>query len=174
MPVVPEQKIVIESTFYVTPLVPIMTSNEYFYVLTISKKTIKLFKADAFGMQIVPVELPQGIEEVKRLSDPDATTYRQGESSRRAPSAAIPGQSHGAGGGNPDDKDNIATYFEAVDDIYGRKFLIRKMHLLYLRVLSMKYLFIKAFVIIIMFGRHHLQETGNTRKQQLCITMQRK
>jgi hypothetical protein len=121
MPVVPEQKIVIESTFYVTPLVPIMASNEYFYVLTISKKTIKLFKADAFGMQIVPVQLPQGIEEVKRLSDPDATTYRQGESSRRAPSAAIPGQSHGAGGGNPDDKDNIATYFEAVDDILWEK-----------------------------------------------------
>jgi hypothetical protein len=121
MPVAPEQQIVIESTFYVTPLVPIMTSSEYFYVLTISKKTIKLFKGDAFGMQIVPVELPQGIEEVKRLSDLDATTYRQGESGRRAPSAAIAGQSHGAGGGNPEDKDNIATYFEAVDDILWEK-----------------------------------------------------
>lgn len=121
MPVIPEKKIVIEPTFYVTPLVPIITSDEYFYLLTISKKTIKLFKGDAFGMQIVPVELPQEIAEVKRLSDIDATTFRQGESGKRAAAASIAGQSHGTGGGNPEDKDNIATYFEAVDDILWEK-----------------------------------------------------
>jgi hypothetical protein len=121
MPVACERKIVIESSFYVTPLIPIMTSSEYFYVLVISKQTVKLFKADAWGMQIVPVDLPQGIEEVKRISGLDATTFRQGESGRRANPAAIAGQSHGAGGGNPDDKDNIATYFEAVDDILWKE-----------------------------------------------------
>lgn len=123
MPIAPDKKIVIEPTFYVTPLVPLMTSSEYFYVLTISKKTIKLFKGDAFGMQIVPVDLPQSIDEVKRLSDLDATTYRQGDSGKRAAAVSIPGQTHGGGGGNPEDKDNIATYFEAVDDILWEQVL---------------------------------------------------
>ena len=64
----PTEELVIESSFYVTPLVPIMASPEYFYLLVISKQGAKLFKADAFGMQRVPVELPQSIEEVKRLA----------------------------------------------------------------------------------------------------------
>jgi hypothetical protein len=54
-----------------------ITREEYFYLLVISKQTVKLFKGDAFGMQIVPVDLPQGIEEVKRISGLDATTYRR-------------------------------------------------------------------------------------------------
>lgn len=121
MPVAPEQQIIIESTFYVTPLIPLLTNNDYFFLLVISKHQVKLFKADAFGMQHIPVELPQSIQDVKRLPDLDATTFRRSESGRRANPAAMSGQSHGAGGGNPDGKDNMATYFEAVDDILWEK-----------------------------------------------------
>ncbi len=121
MPVVPTEELVIEPTFYVTPLIPIVASKEYFYVLVISKQCAKLFKADAFGMQYVPVELPQSIEEVKRISGLDSTTFRTGESGRRAPSASFPGSVHGAGGGNVGNKDNMLTYFEAVDDILWEK-----------------------------------------------------
>jgi hypothetical protein len=122
MPVAPaEELVVIEPSFYVTPLIPIMTSKEYFYVLVISKQCAKLFKADAWGMQIVPLELPQSIEEVKRVSGLDATTFRTGESGRRANPNSRSGEVHGAGGGNPDGKDNMLTYFEAVDDILWEK-----------------------------------------------------
>lgn len=124
MPVVPTEELVIEPTFYVTPLIPVMASKEYFYLLVISKQCAKLFKADAWGIQIVPVEgLPQSIEEVKRLSGSDAKTFRTGESGRRAPGVSQPGAIHGAGGGNADGKDNILTYFEAVDDILWDKVL---------------------------------------------------
>ncbi|HEX8460385.1 MAG TPA: hypothetical protein VF623_03110, partial [Segetibacter sp.] len=117
------EELVIEPTFYVTPLLPLMTSKEYFYLLTISKQGCKLFKADAVGMQTVPVELPGSIEEVKRISGLDATTYRSSESGRRAPAAAMPGSVHGGGGGNPDGKDNIAYYFEVIDDLLWDKVL---------------------------------------------------
>jgi hypothetical protein len=117
MPAAPTEELVIEPTFYVTPLIPLMTSKEYFYLLAISKQSAKLFKADAYGMEFVPVELPQSIEEVKRISGLDATTFRSGSSGKRAPTASQEGAYHGIGGGNPEDKDNIATYFEAVDDI---------------------------------------------------------
>jgi len=117
MPVAPTKELVIEPTFYVTPLIPIMTSKEYFYLLAISKQSIKLFKADAFGMEYVPVEVPQSIEQVKRLPGMDATTFRSGSNGPRAPRYSQEGAYHGVGGGNPDDKDNTAVYFEAVDDI---------------------------------------------------------
>jgi len=122
MPVAPaEETLVIEPSFYVTPMIPIMASNEYFYLLVISKQCAKLFKADAWGMQIVPVELPQSIEEVKRISGLDATTFRSGSSGSRAPKYSQEGSYHGAGGGNPDGKDNMLVYFEAVDDILWEK-----------------------------------------------------
>jgi hypothetical protein len=121
MPVVPTEDLVIEGTFYVTPLIPIMSSKEYFYLLVISKQCAKLFKADAWGMQTVPLDLPQSIEEVKRLSGNDATTFRTGESGRRSPYTAQVGAFHGAGGGNPNGKDNTLVYFEAVDDILWEK-----------------------------------------------------
>lgn len=123
MPVLPTEELEIEPTFYVTPLIPVMESSEYFYLLVISKQCAKLFKADAWGMQIVPVELPQSIEEVKRISGLDATTFRSGSSGARAPVASQEGSYHGTGGGNPDGKDNMLTYFEAVDDILWEKVL---------------------------------------------------
>lgn len=123
MPVTTEKKIVIESTFYVTPLLPIMTNSNYFYLLVISKQTPKLFKADSFGMQIVPVKVPQGVHELKTLSDMHDTTFRRGDSGRRANPVALTGEMHGTGGGNPDNKDLLVTYFQAVDDILWEKVL---------------------------------------------------
>jgi hypothetical protein len=124
MPVVPaEEMLVVNSRFSVAPLVSIMISKEYFYLLVISKQCAKLFRADAWGMEIVPLDLPQSIDEVKRISGLDATTFRSGSNGPRAPRYSQEGAYHGIGGGNPDDKDNILTYFEAVDDILWDKVL---------------------------------------------------
>jgi hypothetical protein len=124
MPLAPvEELTIIESSFYVTPLVPIMTSNEYFYLLVISKQCAKLFRGDCWGMQHVPIQLPQSIEEVKRLSGLDATTFRSGSSGSRAPKYSQESVYHGVGGGNPDDKDNMLVYFQAVDDILWKELL---------------------------------------------------
>jgi len=118
MPVAPaEQLIVIEPTFYVTPLVQLMTRKEYFYILVIAKQCAKLFRADAWNIEPVKdIKLPQSIEEVKRISGLDATTFRSGSSGSRASAASQEGVYHGTGGGNPDGKDNMLVYFEAVDD----------------------------------------------------------
>jgi hypothetical protein len=118
MPVPPvEQTIVIEPSFYVTPLVSLMTSDQYFYILVIAKQCAKVFKADAWSIEPVKdVQLPQSIEEVKRVSGLDATTFRSGSNGSRGPRYSQEGVYHGTGGGNPDGKDNMLVYFEAVDD----------------------------------------------------------
>jgi hypothetical protein len=118
MPSAPTEELVIETTFYVTPLVPLMMSKEYFYLLTISKQSAKLFRGDAYGLEYINVpNLPQSIEDVKRISGMDATTFRTGSAGKRANPHAETGVYHGMGGGNPEDKDNIGVYFEAVDDV---------------------------------------------------------
>jgi hypothetical protein len=118
MPVAPENEVMCEKTFYVSPLIPIMASKEYFYLLVISKQKCKLFKADAFGMEYINVpDLPDEMMEIKRISEKDASTVRVANSSGGGANF------HGMGGGNPDEKANIATYFEHVDDILYKQIL---------------------------------------------------
>jgi hypothetical protein len=119
MPKATEEKIVIESSFYVTPLIPIMERKEYFYVLVISKNQCKLFKADLFGMQYIPVEgMPNGLNE--EIGDTDvSTTFRTG--GRGGTGGA---NFHGIGGGNNvDDKAYVANYFDSVDDAIWKEVL---------------------------------------------------
>lgn len=119
LPFTANEYIAVEDTFYVTSLIPAMLSKEYFYLLVISKKQCKLFKADAFSMQPVNVEgLPKGLAE--ELGDTGVeTTFRAG--GRGGNGGA---NFHGIGGGNNnDDKAYIANYFETADDIIWKQIL---------------------------------------------------
>ena len=114
----PEHSISARKQFYLSPLLETMACKEYFYLLVLSKHKCKLFKADACGMEFVPIpDLPEDMMDVKRLSEKDASTVRIGVSSGGASNF------HGMAGGNPDDKDNVAVYFEAVDDIIYKEIL---------------------------------------------------
>ncbi|QRR00652.1 baeRF7 domain-containing protein [Dyadobacter sandarakinus] len=118
MPVTPQQHVSSATRFFVAPLVPTLASKEYFFLLVISKHRCQLFKADAFSMKPVDVEgLPEDMMSVKRISEKDASTVRIGVSSGGSANF------HGMAGGNPDEKDNIAVYFEAVDDILFKEVL---------------------------------------------------
>jgi hypothetical protein len=119
MPMQPVEDLVIESSFYVTPLVPILTSNEEFYVVVISKKQVKLFRGDAFGMEFIPVPgLPQGMQDAQTPDKDQETTFRLSEGGNGAANY------HGHGGGNNvDDKLLIATYLETADDVLWKEVL---------------------------------------------------
>jgi hypothetical protein len=118
MPMTPVEDLVIEHSFYVTPLVPIITSNETFYLVVISKKQVKLFRGDAFGMEYINVPgLANGLGDAPEV-DSSETTFRLSEGGNGA--AAY----HGHGGGNNvDDKALIATSLEAADDVLWKEVL---------------------------------------------------
>jgi hypothetical protein len=124
MPMQPVEDLVIESSFYVTPLVPILTSNEEFYVVVISKKQVKLFRGDAFGMEFIPVPgLPQGMQDAQTPDKDQETTFRLSEGGNGAANY------HGHGGGNNvDDKLLIATYLELRMMCCGKKCCMTKPH----------------------------------------------
>lgn len=116
----PNEKMLVNNSFYLSPLVPYMLSSEYFYLLVLSKKQAKLYRANNFGMTRIEVpELPNGVDDVVHFEEKDdQKLFRTGSSG-----AGQGANYHGIGGGKPDEKDNIAMYLEEVDETLWKEFL---------------------------------------------------
>jgi len=99
-------------TFFLTPLIPAITSDEEFYVLVLSKHDAQFFEGNAFGMQRIMVEgLPNAMDDVVHFEEKDdLRLFRQGGKGGTG-SASF----HGHGEGQLDDKANIGLYFQEVD-----------------------------------------------------------
>jgi hypothetical protein len=113
MPSAATEKLHINSSFYLSPLIPLLSSNEFFYLLVISKKRAKLFRADNFGMRYIDVpELPRGVDDVVHFEEKDdQKLFRTGSSG-----AGQGANYHGIGAGKPDEKENISMYLDEVDE----------------------------------------------------------
>lgn len=120
LPLEVDEELLIDKTFYITPLVPIVTRRDYFYLLVISKKQAKLFRADEFKMEFVNIpEIPFGVDDVVRIEDKnEEQTFRMG--SRPGNGG---GSFHGHGTGAADEKTQIAVYLEEVDDTIWKNVL---------------------------------------------------
>jgi hypothetical protein len=107
-----QNELLINHTFFVSPLLPAVTSNEEFYLLVLSKHDAKFYQGNAFGIQKLEVEgLPNGMDDVVHFEEKeDQQLFRQG--SRGGNGGAV---FHGHGDGQPEDKVNIALYFQEVD-----------------------------------------------------------
>jgi hypothetical protein len=118
--VTPADRLLVNTSFYLSPLVPFILSKEYFYLLVLSKKQAKLFRADNFGMQYIPVsELPKGVDDVVHFEEKDdQKLFRTGSSG-----AGEGANFHGIGAGKPDEKEHIAIYLEEVDETLWKEIL---------------------------------------------------
>jgi hypothetical protein len=120
LPIAPREETLINSSFYLTPMIPVMTSRDYFYVLVLSKKQAKLYRADAFGMQFVPVAgMPRGVEDVVHFENKDDQDLYRTDTSGAGAGASY----HGTGTGRPDPKTNLAMYFDEVDETLWKEVL---------------------------------------------------
>jgi hypothetical protein len=113
MPCTPKEEILVNTSYYITPLLPMMTNNDYFYLLVLSKKQAVLYRGDAFGMQHIKVdEMPRGVDDVVHFEEKDdQKLWRTGSSG-----AGGGANYHGIGAGKPDEKENLAIYFDEVDE----------------------------------------------------------
>lgn len=119
----PMNELLINNSFFLKPLVNAMTVNEYFYLLVISKKQAKFFRADYFGILPMEIdELPNGIEDVVHLEEKADQKLFRTETSGAGRGANY----HGQGAGKPDAKENIALYLEEVDDTLWKEVLNRE------------------------------------------------
>jgi len=120
LPLPVKNEVVIDSTFYFTPLIPVMTSKDFFYVLVLSKKQAKLYHANAFGMQYIPIsEMPNGVEDVVHFEEKETENLFRTETIGAGGGAYY----HGIGSGKPDEKANLAMYFDEVDKTLRKEIL---------------------------------------------------
>ena len=114
-----KNEILVNSTFSVSALVPFMVRKEYFYLLVISKKTPQLYRADAFGIEHIPVdEMPLAVDDVVHFENKDdQKLFRAGGGDKGGANY------HGIGSGKPDEKQNVAAFLEEVDDTIWKSHL---------------------------------------------------
>jgi hypothetical protein len=120
LPFLAKDEMLINSSFYLTPLIPVMTARDYFYVLVLSKKQAKLYRADAFSMQYVPVPgMPRGVDDVVHFEEKgDQDLFRTDSAG-----AGAGANYHGIGTGRPDHKTDLAMYFDEVDETLWKEVL---------------------------------------------------
>lgn len=115
MLVAPGKKVFCNSAFLVSPLVALLTSTEYYYLLVVSKQRAKLFRGDRFGLEFIPVEgLPDELTDVTGIAEKNSSTWR-------ASGGGTGGASFHGAGGELDHKVEISSYLEAVDDVLYKK-----------------------------------------------------
>jgi hypothetical protein len=112
-PIAPKEEVIINTSFHLSSLLPLMMNNDYFYLLVLSKKQARLYRADAFEMIHIPVpELPNGVDDVVHFEEKDDQKLFRTGSSGGGGGANY----HGIGSGKPDEKENISMYFDEVDE----------------------------------------------------------
>ena len=123
MNIAPKEEILINTSFYVTPLIPLLTNSDYFYLLVLSKKQARLYRADAFGMNYIKIDaLPRGVDDVVHFEEKDDQKLFRTDTAGAGQGANF----HGIGAGKPDDKANIAMYFDEVDETLWKEILHRE------------------------------------------------
>ncbi|MGE7775546.1 hypothetical protein ACQKLP_12530 [Chitinophaga sp. NPDC101104] len=115
-----KQEFYINHTFYLSPLLPLLTAGERFYLLALSKHRATLYEADAWSMQEVEVPgMPRGVEDVVHFEEKDDQKLFRTSSSGAGGGANY----HGIGAGKPDDKANISMYLDEVDETLWKELL---------------------------------------------------
>jgi hypothetical protein len=103
----------VNSSFYVSPLVPFMVRKEYFYLLDIAKKFPRFYRVDALGIEHLEIEeMPTDVNDVVHFEEKEAEKLFRTGGKGGTGSANF----HGIGGGKPDEKEHIAIYLKEVDN----------------------------------------------------------
>jgi len=121
LPATVEEKMTIGHRFLLSPLLLFQERLvRHFFILVISKKQAKLFRADQWQITAIEVpELPRGVEDVIHFEEKDdQQLFRTG--GRGGTGGA---NFHGIGSGKPDEKENLAIYFHEVDETLRKEVL---------------------------------------------------
>lgn len=120
LPAPVKEEILINNSFYVSPLVPHISNGNHFFLLVFSKQYTQFYRGDAYGMEKMEVEgLPYGIDDVIHYEEKGGKQlFRMGGT---APGAGA--NFHGSSPGTADEKVYIAKYLKEVDSTLWKEVL---------------------------------------------------
>lgn len=106
-----EETTVVSEAFHVMPLLPMVTENREFYLLSLTKNSVQLFLANRFREEIVEVPgLPGSMEEALRIDSP-----QNGLQHHSAASGDARGIMHGHGAGRDRQPNQLDHYSEVLN-----------------------------------------------------------
>lgn len=112
----PGNKIVVEKTWYMLPLLPVVLNEKHYFILTLSKDRCRFYKGNVFGLEHVLVEdMPESLRD--EIADRGvSTTVRNSGSGGNS-------SYHGVGDGDENDKVYLANYLRKADDALWKQVL---------------------------------------------------
>lgn len=124
IPFTVKEEIMLNSSFMVAPLLPLIEKRHQFYLLVFSKHDCKFYEGNQFEMKKLEVEgLPTGMDDVVpfELKEERQTHRRAGAGAGRA---AISGANyHGHGSGLSDEEEYLTQYLREVDQTLWKEVL---------------------------------------------------
>jgi hypothetical protein len=115
LPVAFDDMVMMGDSFYIKPLMPLLSNNGRFFLLALSQQSIRLLEGTRDSIdQIETGDLPQNLPEALRWDDPEPQLQHhasEGPSTFGGKGATF----HGHGVGQDDRKNDILRYFQKVD-----------------------------------------------------------
>jgi hypothetical protein len=114
LPFCVEELLIIARSYYMKPVLPLFTNNGHYYILAISQSEVRLFEGTrhSVGQIDLPVEIPESLNEVLKLDDPEKQLQVHTGSS---PGRARDSMFHGQGSGAEEQEAGIERYLILVD-----------------------------------------------------------
>ena len=119
VPLPVEEAVVVAQRFMVRPLLPLLRTNERFYVLALSQNDTRLLSGSRFEVSDVEVEgMPHSMAEAMRFDELEKQSqyHSISPSAGRGPYAIF----HGQGLGTSVEKDRLLRYFHQIDHALHR------------------------------------------------------
>lgn len=132
LPVEPEELVVVNDRFHLTPLFPMVTENARFLLLALSEHGTRLFEADRFGIDEIelPHNTPADIDELMQYVDAERhVEFHTGAGDTGPPAGDRPAEFHGQGvaGDKQTDRTRSLEFCRQVDN--GLEGLLEKRQL---------------------------------------------
>jgi hypothetical protein len=109
LPLLLPELVVVAKRYHIKPVVPMLTSNNVFYVLALSQKDVRLLKCSQYNVtRVTPDIIPTSIAEFLQYDEPEKQLQLHTAESGRA-------IFHGHGITKDYDKIRILQYFKAID-----------------------------------------------------------
>jgi hypothetical protein len=108
--------VVVNDRFHLKPLIPLLSGDDRFYILTLGQRDVRLLESNRYGMtREVEIEgLPKSMDEALQYDETAKDEQRrQGGGAGRA--ALQAGSYHGQGGERENVKEDLLQYFQLVD-----------------------------------------------------------
>jgi hypothetical protein len=123
LPMECEERVCVESSYDITPMLIVAASNQPYYLLDLAMHNTKLFQGDAYGLEPVNLEFPTSPEDALNIDEmfSGSNTVRSQNGPSGASNAIAP---HGQGDSNGAGREERLQYFRIIDNTIANSNLI--------------------------------------------------